>query len=95
MNTMVENWFRNNTFSNEEFKNIKELVSIKKKNELKISLGIPVFNTDFRTKKNHVSIFIFERLGWRANQIKTVSYRFSLFFMLRRFLYCMTLKLLI
>ena len=43
---MVENWFRNNTFSNEEFKNIKELVSIKKKNELKISLGIPVFNEE-------------------------------------------------
>jgi len=35
----------------------------KQRRQWKKKKGKYLFNTDFRTKKNHVSIFIFERLG--------------------------------
>jgi glucosyl-3-phosphoglycerate synthase len=41
-----EEWFKNNTYNCEDFSDIEELVKLKKKQNLKISCGIPTLNEE-------------------------------------------------
>ena len=42
----VENWFKNRTFHHAQFSDIKELVEVKKKKNLTISVGLPTLNEE-------------------------------------------------